>query len=592
MDSLEISIKNFVNEKDDSAILIKGEWGVGKTYYVKKNLIPKYEEKGDTVIYFSIYGYSSFLELKQDIIYELCLKQMSISDSQSKRILNVTKDISKFMKALNKRTGDSIMAVKNILTKYYATSVTNNKHRPIIIIDDLERNSNEISMNDFLGFISSTLINELKCRVILIGNTDKIKNPQVNFEKVISRVIPFEVNYSSVIQELIIEKRNQFLCTNVGWIMEILIYLKVKSNHDMNLRTLKFVINTFEMAYNEINTLKVIVKDEQIFKTLFLNILFISVEMRNQKLSNDNLQKITPLLNTRSFMLVGIGEEGMARKIIDNYHGIPEIDDNVMYSEEVTNAIFFNRFDASEYLANWKKIFLNVSTEDINKRMNNFRDLTDESMAQMEREIITSIREGEYTHLEDFLKALNNFLYFDKSGIYFIEDDYKKLLLERISLHINEIEDFDDLKWQYSEIVKNEEIWACIKKLFSDSKKNGLNSRTLKIIDAIFNNDEVLLRKLEVGPSVNIFKTLGLRDNLQKYIFVKDNKVHRLIKYINIEYMRVSNAKQYHSNEIVDLNKIISDTKEYINSNDLGKMDFYRITELINKLEELIEHLS
>ena len=38
-------IKEYIYEKEtDSAILINGEWGSGKTYFVKKKIIKEYEK--------------------------------------------------------------------------------------------------------------------------------------------------------------------------------------------------------------------------------------------------------------------------------------------------------------------------------------------------------------------------------------------------------------------------------------------------------------------------------------------------------------------------------------------------------------------
>ena len=44
------------NDKTNTALLMKGSWGIGKTYYIKESLIPFLENKGKKVVFVSLYG--------------------------------------------------------------------------------------------------------------------------------------------------------------------------------------------------------------------------------------------------------------------------------------------------------------------------------------------------------------------------------------------------------------------------------------------------------------------------------------------------------------------------------------------------------
>ena len=61
----DIIIDYLKNDKLNQAILIDGEWGSGKTFFVKEKVIPKIKEKlKDVPIYYvSLYGVSSSSEI-------------------------------------------------------------------------------------------------------------------------------------------------------------------------------------------------------------------------------------------------------------------------------------------------------------------------------------------------------------------------------------------------------------------------------------------------------------------------------------------------------------------------------------------------
>lgn len=61
------AIDNFIiNRSYHYALLLNGEWGCGKTYFVQNELIPHLKDKRgkhalETIIYLSLYGVGSFI---------------------------------------------------------------------------------------------------------------------------------------------------------------------------------------------------------------------------------------------------------------------------------------------------------------------------------------------------------------------------------------------------------------------------------------------------------------------------------------------------------------------------------------------------
>lgn len=65
-------ILNYVNnDKTGRAIMLSGEWGSGKSYYIKNTLKPFIEDKDRQCVVVSLYGLSSLSEISKAIYIEL-----------------------------------------------------------------------------------------------------------------------------------------------------------------------------------------------------------------------------------------------------------------------------------------------------------------------------------------------------------------------------------------------------------------------------------------------------------------------------------------------------------------------------------------
>ena len=80
---LENVIDDYINNKQiNYAILIKGEWGSGKTFFVKKNVIRRY----NNALYISLYGISSIDKFSEKIYLEI-MKSKATTNCVSKFFL-------------------------------------------------------------------------------------------------------------------------------------------------------------------------------------------------------------------------------------------------------------------------------------------------------------------------------------------------------------------------------------------------------------------------------------------------------------------------------------------------------------------------
>ena len=150
------------------AVLIDGEWGSGKTFFIKEKLIPELKRNYSeySILYISLYGLDSCSQLMNEI-YEAQYSNIirkNLGDSKGELLekgLNIAgKLITTGLKYFNIDPKDlpSISDIKDIKDI-------------IIIFDDLERCN--IDVNQLLGFINN-LVEHNDIQVIIVANQAEI----------------------------------------------------------------------------------------------------------------------------------------------------------------------------------------------------------------------------------------------------------------------------------------------------------------------------------------------------------------------------------------------------------------------------------
>ncbi|STE38043.1 hypothetical protein [Enterococcus mundtii] len=115
----------------------------------------------------------------------------------------------------------------------------------VIIIDDLERLSNKIELSDFLGFIGTELLEKIKCKVIIVSNSDGM--PEIFEEikeKIIFRTVKFKYDISVIEENILNESSNEFIKNNKNWVTMI---LKIREE-PLNIRTLLSIIDNYSLV--------------------------------------------------------------------------------------------------------------------------------------------------------------------------------------------------------------------------------------------------------------------------------------------------------------------------------------------------------
>jgi hypothetical protein len=175
---IDLIVEYVTDKRYKQAVLIDGDWGSGKTFFVQEKLIESLKtnvesgaENKKNVLYVSLYGIESFSQIIDDI-YAVNLEiffDSKLGHGTGKKIGKGINFTSKLM-----ATGMKYFNLdKDDLPKLSDMIEVKNS---IIIFDDLERCS--IDTNQLLGFINN-LVEHNSIKVIIVANQAEIGKPKL-----------------------------------------------------------------------------------------------------------------------------------------------------------------------------------------------------------------------------------------------------------------------------------------------------------------------------------------------------------------------------------------------------------------------------
>lgn len=161
------------NDITGRAIMLTGEWGSGKSYYVKNNLKPFLEDKDNgkhKCVIVSLYGLSDTSEISKALYMELrTIKKAPASETASTAKV-VGKIIGKTVfNGLVSKVGFDIGNIKDEdLQKVYESIDLTDK---LIVLEDIERT--KIDIIELLGYVNNMCENDC-IKVLLVTNENEL----------------------------------------------------------------------------------------------------------------------------------------------------------------------------------------------------------------------------------------------------------------------------------------------------------------------------------------------------------------------------------------------------------------------------------
>lgn len=599
MDYITNAIDNYIDNKDPYALQIDGEWGSGKTFFI--NDFSKTTQKAK-VIYFSIYGYNDFQNLKTELLSQIAteLDQSSIIKTGNK--------LHSVFKRFNINSNlvlNSINVLSDItLKKTIQHILEKNNETIVVVIDDLERLSEKIELQDLLGFIVNDIIEKFKFKVLIISNEAKMKNHQEFLEikeKIISKTIEFsrdEVILKEILQEII---KSDFLNDNLNWIIDI--FSIFDNPCKINLRTVFSIINNFEFVERKFKEHPSKLDEKycnEYLKSVFLNIYVLTTELKSGNIKNERIHILKKHDFDRFFYINGkLDIENYWHLLIDKYHSKSKLfDDYIIYSNSIMSYVISGIWYDDNYRNKWYECFYPDGSIEDYEKLSNFYNYSESELVKIQERLLIDCFESDITYNKviDIYRRLS---YFETIGLLLIE----KSKLDDLIVRITELLSDNDLSIQEISSLENSFIFdpplldntgfKKLKEVVKEKIAFTYSVRTLDLIEAIFNEDykkEKSIIDHTNSEEIRVFQSIISNNLISTNITSKNNKAYSLATFINRQYLRVSNSKDYHQDEIQDVKQMVAEINELFMPDKLDKVDRFKINYLLDKLEELLEH--
>jgi hypothetical protein len=180
--------------------VLKGQWGVGKTY-MWKNLIREIGAESSLVkySYVSLFGINSVADLRLAIVAKT--QNLKGNNTQSQESWELGGTLRSVRSWLHDRLGDlrEIPLLRQV-TVGFETIAPLFLSDMLICFDDFERMGDELAPN-LLGFISE-LKEERNCQVVMIMNDQELGEKNKSYEKYREKIVDLELLYSPTNDEV------------------------------------------------------------------------------------------------------------------------------------------------------------------------------------------------------------------------------------------------------------------------------------------------------------------------------------------------------------------------------------------------------
>lgn len=564
MDNFSDGIKNYINGDENFALFINGDWGIGKTYFIKNNFL--FEIEDDNKIkkeYLSVYDKHSLKEIK-NIIITTIFKNI---DAKSLKITNGLKNIVSNLDIPYVKSENIVSSINDYLDQSSLNKIqeelTQNNEKTVIIIDDIERLKDDVNIKEFLGFIRNTLLDSFSCKVILIGNDEEMKDERKKDwdyyrEKVISRTLEFPNNLDigiEMLEPVIInpdqdteddkENLKKLINTSLENKEKILNAKKYKLS-TLNLRTLNLVLTDYKNIYDTLSDKEKNQKRTRL--SLFISLFILHNEYRNSNINKSELQQ----LNLANIISFSNSETNEARSI-EEFIFILYFKDNYLvktyssFSKELKRYILYGLFDKDNYQRDLNNSFSNEDPEkDTLNILRNFFLYDENTLCQNQKNAVTLITKNEKS-FEYRLNLYVNLLLLETKNLYFTNshdlNSLEDCLLDTFTLQKSESIEGGDLLdlFNYS-FIENQQFQKLKKQLSSKLKnkqKECLENQGVykEFVTSILNENRKKIHELQMIykeiSSVDLYKIFNYYIKyIEEDISNNNNKIVYLNRYL------------------------------------------------------------
>lgn len=424
-------------------IFINGSWGIGKSYYTSEYI----SEHSENIVYISLFGKTTFDSIVESLSNKM-IEKLNNKDKITKKVKNF---FSKIQGSISYH-GISISnpSIKNkSLIQEFSKLLT--QKELIIIIDDLERKSTNIPIEDIMGLIEELSTIE-KVKIVLIGDEENInENDKEVWKKFKEKLIEKEhkINCFSfnAIESLVVNKLNKYISEDM---LYDFISSFLKKHNVKNLRTINKGINLFfEIIDNYLEKNQ----NEKVYLVILKNCMAVAIEF-TEELYNPNEDDENDDNSTSKGVQSWMKslDSNISSRIVNHYFG-----GNSFFSYDIDSSILdyvikiYNSEIDSDLINEFNKVLCTFIEKKRKKQEKNIFYLSAEQIKTNVEKIYDDIMSETYEiiTIEEFMNDLYNLFNWNK----ILNFGYKT---KKIFIHANNI-----LFKQYYDLSK-EEYQNCI----------------------------------------------------------------------------------------------------------------------------------
>lgn len=599
--NIQETVFDYIRSKNtDYAILINGQWGVGKTYYIRNTLKPQLagEFSSHKILYLSMNGLSSIEGFKRVILYSYISKKDEIDESVVNTVLDTGSSIDSFYikDILNlAKMAKSIFEMKKLKTL--------NAINTILIIDDLERVSKKISLEDVLGTIYDIFISN-GGKVIFVAFEEELKKRKKKYEQIREKYIRYAFDFLPDMKEqisnyLALNNEDSAYTKYVQTNLESIATIMDKSNH-RNLRTFSFYYEICRRPYLLLNG---ITEKPKIIDSIFKTILVLVIEYK--KGMENSIENELP--NMRSLIYSEVKESEYLGGFKSHYIGILGIpfcylDSLIRY---VLHGIFDSEVIEKEIRGHFYIDFVipKIETEEQKalRMIADFRIIEKDALEKYLMEAIAFTKAGSY-QLGTYIEIYSNAKYLVENGytaIVSVSDIESAVRLGFSNAIARDDEELTEsgifmIEDSYSRLKSDpiiSEILERMREKYNRAKIGKEGEKVRKLLEAANSNDDEFRTILFSLNSIKIFENIVNSGALQLFEQLNNHGIYWIESLVR-EIIRTSNAKQTYLSQVPYLETILEKVDELSSISKEDQMRKKRLLDCIAIINAAIEHIN
>ena len=553
------NINHYLDQNQPAhALLITGDWGAGKTYFVdslieEKNKIENSQIK---IIKISLFGVQKTSEIDLKIFQSL---HPILGSKYTQLAGNILKGALSFgfkfdiPLELDKKTESSLTLKLDQLTFLDFFSKDGKGQKLVIIFDDLERSN--VDPKELLGYINHTVeISKIHTILVahekfLLENDDK-KIYRDFKEKIVDKTFEIRQDHEKVIISFLKETKNEIIISQKNLIQQI-----YESSKHKNLRSLKQSIFDFKYLLSEIDGKYL--ENQKFLEILALTFFALSIEVKKGSISEGDVRRGIPFSSNTE-----------PSDIYKKYFHNQKLS---IYTSDIWADIIFKGHSSEINSATSKLAFFfkkNQKEDPYWAKLCTYEDLEFEEFSKLLPILNNDIHSKITDSATIYLHKISLAIYFLKHGLFELDMEKLKLKIkdatknESLLQHWNDQSNTYDLgssgagylylshdDKEFKEIKK--EILEKAKKIYEKAQKEDLRKSLTTLSDNLIN--DIKNGKLEYFSATltKTHETNPILQNISPVIFAKT-----LAKSKNITIVEISKimGRRYTENKFLNHN--------------------------------------